>query len=292
MKKRIRNSQEVAIVLYLLLLVVIIGLVAWDYIQSGGSLTPSALLKAGLALLAAAVSLVRLWRTLGVKFGLYEKLYREEVGTSFSQPDQKRAKRQLIRAIAAYNEDRYSATLRRLKALERSCRTAEEKRIVKLFAALTYTEQGASAKAIDIYRAMLDVQPCDGTAWSNLGMIYRKQGRVQEAIDCYQSALYYEPENAYAWNNLATAYMMLGDYAAMIEPAKRALENDELKSAACTALCAAYYATGEKDLSEQYFDRALLSGANGDDIMRLFRHIDQRKSAYDSADASDATFGT
>jgi len=77
-----------------------------------------------------------------------------------------------------------------------------------LMAIFYCTKSGTEAlvsQAIDIYKAMFDLQPNIGIVWNNLGVAYRETGKPDDAIAGFRAAVRFAPEMAEAWNNLGVA---------------------------------------------------------------------------------------
>ena len=266
MKKTNRTTAIVCSVLLALLLVGAIGLLIWQGASNGWVFDQSNLVKSGIVIIGIAFSLVRMLGRAGGGASLryYESAYREHIGGAFAAPERKKQKNALLRAIADYNQNKYSSAISRLEALFKECVSSEEKGVVQFFMALTYSDQGMTNHAIEAYEKSVGFYPRHSTAWSNLGLLYRQNGDAEKSIECIETALDYDRENAYAWNNLAQAYLAAGKWDQVLAPALRALELKNDFYQAETALTVAYYAMDDRENSKKYFDRAVLHGANAD----------------------------
>jgi tetratricopeptide (TPR) repeat protein len=63
-----------------------------------------------------------------------------------------------------------------------------------------------------VLRGLLDSDPADVEALTNLGTVLRDQGRLAESIQCFESVIRLAPSLQQPRMNLASAYLMQGDY--------------------------------------------------------------------------------
>ncbi len=274
MKKETKLRILLAIIIVILMIAVIALLISdtakngWKFDSSNG--TKALIIFAGLLL-----SLIRLISGIASPRSLriYEKAYKNEIGNAFSRPGNKKYKTKLLKALALYNENNFSAALKSLSLIEKNCNTSDDYCAVFLFKALCYSDSGMTDDAIKEYEALLKYNSKHATALSNLGLLYKKIGKHSEAMRCYEDAIKYDPENAYAWNNLAQAHLAAGDWKKVIEPAKRSLELKSNMYQADTALTVALFALGNREESKKHYDRAVMNGAKAENIMAALENI-------------------
>ena len=275
MKKTNRATVIVCSVLLILLIVGAIGLLVWQGASNDWVFDQSNLVKGGLVIVGLIFSLVRMLGRVGGGASLhgYETAYRKHIGGAFAAPERKKQKNVLLRAIADYNQNKYSSAISRLESLYEECMSSEEKGVVLFFIALSFADSGMNDAATEAYEKSVGIYPRNSTAWSNLGLLYRQKGDTEKSVECIEAALDYDRENAYAWNNLAQAYLAAGKWNQVIAPAIRALELKNDFYQAETALTVAYFALDEREKSKQYFDRAVLHGANADRLTSVLHGI-------------------
>ncbi len=203
----------------------------------------------------------------------YEKAYSEFIGSAFARPGSEKHKKELLRAAALYNENRFSSAVKKLEKLERACSSAADYRAVSFFKALIFSDIGNRREAISEYETVLKYDPHHSTALSNLGILYRKEGRDADALSCYRRATELDPDDAYAWNNLAQFYLSDGQWEAVLEPARRSLEKRSNMYQADTALCIALHMLGKPEESRKHYERAVMNGANGENIKRFIESM-------------------
>ena len=277
-----KNVGVICLALVALLIVATVGLFVYQTWQNEWQIEGDTLAKFGLVLAGLVLTMIKLVSKVGNSLSprKYESMYKREIGTAFSTPDKRGAKRALIKAIAHYNESKYNSAISILESLRKACNTKADHDAVMLFLALCYTDAGGIDDAIVTYEEMLKFSPDNSTAWSNLGLLYRQNGKNERAIECIENALKNDQENAFAWNNLAQAYVSASMWQKAIAPAMRALEINANMYQAESALVIAYYSLGEKEKCKQYFDRAVLHGANAEKLTRVLGALSQGAAVF------------
>ena len=282
MKKRNHLALIVSYVLIILLIAACIGLLIWQAASNGWVFETENVAKFALVIIGLILSLIKLITRTGGGASLkqYESAYREHIGTAFSAPERKKEKKALLRAIAAYNGNRYTSAVSQFLKLYERCASGEERAVVLFFLALTYSDAGMTDAAVEAYEKTVGINPRNSTAWSNLGLLYRQKGDADKSIECIGTALDYDRANAYAWNNLAQAHLAAGNWDQVIAPALRALELKNNFYQAETALTVAYFALDEHEKSKQYFDLAVLHGANADRLASVLHGMSHGAVAF------------
>lgn len=282
MKKRNKIALIVSYVLIILLIAACIGLLIWQAASNGWVFESENVMKFGLVIIGLILSLVKLITRTGGGASLrgYESAYREHIGSAFSAPERKKQKKALLRAIEAYNDNRYQSAVSKLLKLHEACVSGEERAVILFFLALTYSDAGMTDAAVEAYEKTVGLNPRNSTAWSNLGLLYRQKGDVEKSIECIETALDYDRANAYAWNNLAQAYLAAGKWDQVVAPALRALELKNNFYQAETALTVAYFALDEHEKSKRYFDLAVLHGANAERLTSVLHGMSHGTVAF------------
>jgi Flp pilus assembly protein TadD len=70
-----------------------------------------------------------------------------------------------------------------------------------------YSQNGEFEKAVEEYKKVLELEPQDVDAISNLGVAYYNLGQLDEAIEQYSKAIEIAPEDADIHSNLAAAHV-------------------------------------------------------------------------------------
>ncbi len=94
------------------------------------------------------------------------------------------------------------------------------------------TAQGAGnyVQAENIWRKVIQLNPKDADAYTNLGNALSDQGKLDEAIAAYRQALQLNPKYAYAYTNLGVALSDQGKLEEAIAAYRQALSLPENKS--------------------------------------------------------------
>ena len=165
MRKTNRATVIICCVLLVLLIIGSVGLLIWQGASNGWVFDQSNLVKGGLVIIGLILSLVRMLSRAGGGASLrgYESAYREHIGGAFAAPERKKQKNALLRAIADYNQNKYSSAISRLEALYKECTSGEEKGVVQFFIALTYSDQGMTNHAIEAYEKSVGIYPRHST---------------------------------------------------------------------------------------------------------------------------------
>ncbi len=284
-----KSRKILTVILYIVIIALIGGCIALFVIETknnGWKIDPSRASKLGILLAGLVLSLVRLIGKTGNTPPLkkYESLYAKELGGAFSEPDQKKEKRKLLKGIACYDQNKFAKAEEHFKSLNGACRRRDDHTAVLLFLALTYTDWGMPDKAVTTYEELLRHAPNHSTAWSNLCSLYRQQGKHDKAIHAAKEAIRYNESNAFAWNNLAQVYISANDWQKVISPALRALEINCKMYQAETALTVAYYAMGDIENSKKYFNSAVTHGADPQKLNYILNGLAQGTVTFGHTD--------
>ena len=106
------------------------------------------------------------------------------------------------------------------KSLELKSDFSETRRIY----ADVLARQGKHDEAIAAYREVLESEPDNASAFSNMGFLLANQGQTAEAVACYRRALEIDSGNAVANLNLGAILARGGDDDGAIDHLNRALE--------------------------------------------------------------------
>src|SRR5437016_870861 len=103
-----------------------------------------------------------------------------------------------------------------------------------------YERKGDWSAAEKEWRQTLAVDPNDGKAWTNLGVVLNKQNKTEEAIRAWKRATEVDSSLAGAYFNLGLVFVRSQSYREAIVPLQRALilepQNDGARRALALAL--------------------------------------------------------
>jgi Flp pilus assembly protein TadD len=87
-----------------------------------------------------------------------------------------------------------------------------------------FAQSGEFEPAIGEYLAVLELEPDNVSAMTNLGVAYYSTGQLEEAIKQYENAQKLAPEDADIRSNLAAAYVQMGQFEDALEQYRKAVE--------------------------------------------------------------------
>ncbi len=112
---------------------------------------------------------------------------------------------------------------------------------------LAWYESGDYAKAIELYKRAIELNPVYAPAFNNLGVAYAKQGRFDQALRCYKKATEIDPDYATAFNNIGVAFFKLNDWQKATEYFEKAVDADPDYDRAYSYKAAALMRKGERN---------------------------------------------
>ena len=211
----------------------------------------------------------------------YESEYDYIIGKAFLGKENEKSRKELLRAIDLYNQNKFNLSREKLEKLRTKCVLSSDRYAVDMFIALAYTDSKMYNEAVKSYEKILSYDVSKSDVWSNLGYVYEKQGNFDKSVECYMKSIECDTKNPYPYNNLAQALYSQGYYEDAIEFSKKALEikSNFYQSANCLALC--YCALGDDENSRHYAKIAISNGSNADNLnfvlkkMREVRNTDE-----------------
>ena len=120
-----------------------------------------------------------------------------------------------------------------------------------------YLSAGRKEDALAYFQNMIDKDPYNSKAWTNIGDIYRMMGQYEESIDPYEYALSIDPEDLWTNMHLADIYYDLGRYKEAIDTLEEALRNGVETSMIHTTIGDCYYRLNDLQSAEEHFLKAL-----------------------------------
>lgn len=223
------------------------------------------LLPTVLCLILCAGSLAKLVSAQGRRpIEFYEKIYSDELGNAFINQPFKRQK--LLCACRLYDESNYKKSLKYLLELLKEVRQDRDSIPVLLFIALCYTDIEASEEAIKVYYKLLEIDPNNAQAHSNIGALFIDIGDYEMALKHYNRSIEINPNNYFAYVNRANYYFRIEEYENAIIDAKKALELKNNGVEASSLLTIVYAIIGEDEEMKHYYHIAITSGKNPEDL--------------------------
>ena len=120
-----------------------------------------------------------------------------------------------------------------------------------------FLSAGRKEDAIAYFQQIIDKDPYNSKAWTNIGDVYRMMGQYEESIDPYEYALSIDPEDLWTNMHLADIYYDLGRYKEAIDTLEEALRNGVETSMILTTIGDCYYRLNDLQTAEDHFKKAL-----------------------------------
>ena len=120
-----------------------------------------------------------------------------------------------------------------------------------------YLSAGRKEEALAYFHGLIDKDPYNSKAWTNIGDVYRMMGQYEESIDPYEYALSIDPEDLWTNMHLADIYYDLGRYKEAIDTLEEALRNNVETSMIHTTIGDCYYRLNDLQTAEEHFHKAL-----------------------------------
>ncbi len=84
--------------------------------------------------------------------------------------------------------------------------------------------KGQWDEAIACFKKAIELDPKNGLAWENLGLVRRAKGQLDDAIACLKKAIELDPKRVVAWDNLGGARRSKGQWDEAIACYKKVVE--------------------------------------------------------------------
>ncbi|NOR39789.1 MAG: tetratricopeptide repeat protein [Gammaproteobacteria bacterium] len=153
--------------------------------------------------------------------------------------------------LAAGNIDAAMRCYQRLHRAE-----PENPEILNMLGVLT-GQQNDPAKACQLIRKAIRINPGQASYYSNLGLALRGANELDEAVHAFRKAIELDPQLAQAHNNLGSTLKRRGELDAAIESYRQALHIDPDYRDAQLNLAGTLLRTGELAKARELIDRAL-----------------------------------
>lgn len=111
--------------------------------------------------------------------------------------------------------------------------------------------------ALAFFQGLVDENPLNSKAWSNIGDIYRMSFQYEESIDPYEFALSIDPEDLWANMHLSDIYYELGRYQEAIDTLNEALRHGVETSMIRSSLGDCYYRLNDLESAAENFQKAI-----------------------------------
>lgn len=132
--------------------------------------------------------------------------------------------------------------------------------------ALHYTVQGRHENAVPLFRAVVEDEPQNSSAWSYLGMCLAHLGRADQAEEALSRAIALKPQNSESWFHLGVARGLRHEWPQAVSAYRRSVALQPNDMVAWHRLGVALAESGDETGAVAAFERALvLSRETGND---------------------------
>jgi tetratricopeptide (TPR) repeat protein/transglutaminase-like putative cysteine protease len=154
-------------------------------------------------------------------------------------------------------------------------------------------------RAVELLRRVVELEPKDKTAWTNLGRSYMALRRTDEAIAAFKTQIELNPYDEYAYNNLGFAYASQDKTAEAEAAYLKQLELNPLDGYAYSALGRLYLRTHADEKAAASLEKAIAIAPDsasvqvdlGQAYLNL-KQIDKARAAFSRAVELSPTEGT
>lgn len=251
-------------IIYVLLILASVGFYIYDIVANHTK--PSE--NIAKVVIVVALCLIRMFRShpRGRRGSLefYETQFSNELRDAFISDGWER--KQLIRAVRFYNEEKLEEATDILMGLKSKCNTQDDYYAVDLFLGLCFTDMQLYEEAINVYKQLLFHGLANGTIYNNLGHVYGRLGKKEEAMNYYNKVISDYPENESAYINVANLYFEEREFESAIEFANKALEINSKQGKAANLLAIIYALQEDKNNAEKYFHKAVSCGSDSKEL--------------------------
>lgn len=255
--------------LYVLIIIFCVGFYLYNTYVNGDNSSYN-LMRLILLIAICVTGILRTGQPRHKSLSFYEKSYNKELRSAFA--DDKKSRRQLIKAFRLYNEMNFPKAIKILADLKSKRQQPDDYFSVGLCLALCLTDIQLYDDALNEYEELLSRQLETSTIYNNIGHIHARLGKKQEAIKYYQRSLTLSPDNAFAHVNIANMYFEENDFNMAIPYAKKALNINSKLQQASNLLAIIYALKKDKENADRYFHMAISNGSNPRELKNAIQY--------------------
>lgn len=124
----------------------------------------------------------------------------------------------------------------------------------------------AYADAKRHFQKVIELQPTNAEAHSNLGAVYAKFNEQAKALSYYKKSISLKPEYAGAYSNMGNLLSKMGEYEQAVSLHLQALEREPKNATFLSNLGSAYKHLGRFDRAESLYKKSLSINAKNPDV--------------------------
>ena len=260
-----KKELIIGIVLCCLIFLTLAGLLTYEYTATQ-TISPKSILIATGILLCTVIFAIRHFNKRMPKDLLAmvdtSPRFRYICEKAFTDEDQQKERKLLLKAISLYNQGKYHRTARICNKLIFQTKNDHDWRTVTFLYAMCCTKCHAYQTAINLYHRLIQEDGTDWYLWYLLANRYKNVGNIENAVQCYQKAIACDPNCPLPYSNLAGVYFDAKDYEKALLYAQRALERDPKLIGALNTVTISLFALGREEEGEKAFEESVKNGAH------------------------------
>lgn len=127
----------------------------------------------------------------------------------------------------------------------------------QFYLALSHQKRGEKEKAIEGYRKIIEMDPMNVEAHTNLGVIYKDMGKPAQAVKEFQMVISMNPRHEKAHNNLGVIFYLQGNLKKAIQEFRGVLDINPKNKEAYINLGVIYKKENQTGKAKKMFENAL-----------------------------------
>jgi len=127
----------------------------------------------------------------------------------------------------------------------------------QFYLALSHQKRGEKEKAIEGYRKIIEMDPMNVEAHTNLGVIYKDMGKPVQAVKEFQMVISMNPRHEKAHNNLGVIFYLQGNLKKAIQEFREVLDINPKNKEAYINLGVIYKKVNQTGKAKRMFEKAL-----------------------------------
>jgi len=127
----------------------------------------------------------------------------------------------------------------------------------QFYVALSHQKRGENEKAIEGYTKVIEMDPMNVEARTNLGVIYKNMGKPLQAVKEFQTVLSMNPKHENAHNNLGVIFYLQGNLKSAIQEFREVIDINSRNKEAYINLGVIYKKKNRIPKAKRMFENAL-----------------------------------
>ena len=264
------------ILLYVLVILGVVGLLAHEY-YTDGTLDHSSLTRCIIIVIGAVLGIIKVLTNRGRrgiavnKEEVYNKAYGKIIGNAFT--DMPKERKLFYAALDDFNNDKYSASVRKLLRLEKECCASSEQFPICHFLGWNMELLRDPYRALPYYERALRISINELTA-QNIASCYQAMGNAEKELEYLEMSIRANPDYAIAHNNLGHYWIRMKKYEDAIPHLEKAHSLDANLANALSGLAICHAMMCNFEESEKAYHMAVALGYDGAKLNRFINSLE------------------